>query len=302
MAGSDMEQTPEQVFERLQEAIDQWGAEISSAQSELEQSLSQAKDQADKTAGQSLREFASNLLPKLLKVELQPVAQAFSDVVNVLKMTAERVGQVQQAVDELRAAYGTHELAEKLAGVLRNEIRQLAPAGGAPEPPPAEPPPEPDIPAGLRGDKGQRLRMGEILVKAGVLDEGQLAEALRTQQDEPQRRLGEILKEMGFASENLVAKTLAHQLHFPFVALETTDIHEDAAGLISRKVAKRHTCIPISIDAGRLVLAMANPLDLVAIEDVELASERRFQIEPVVAVAPDIVAAIDRMYGPSLIG
>jgi MshEN domain len=145
---------------------------------------------------------------------------------------------------------------------------------------------------------GQRRRMAEILVRAGVLTMEQVRESLATQEREPQKRLGSILVEQGMVSEAIVGRVLASQLRLPFVVLGQESLDAAAVDLVGRKLAAHHRCFPVRIDGGRLVLAMANPLDLIAIEDVELATGQR--VDPVVAAGEDIGAAIERAYGPAV--
>ncbi len=144
---------------------------------------------------------------------------------------------------------------------------------------------------------GHRRRMGEILVEAGVITEEQLALALSEQEQAPHRRLGSILIEMGFTGESVVARVLASQLRTRFVQLEQEPIDPEALRLISSRLARHHVCLPLDATAQRLTLAMANPFDLIAIDDVELASRR--QVDAVVATPTDINDAITRLYGTS---
>lgn len=136
--------------------------------------------------------------------------------------------------------------------------------------------------------EGHRRRIGEILQSAGLISEKHLSEALREQRWTQRRRLGEILIERGLASEVLVAVIIARQLRLPFVSLEDVAIPEDITRRVPAKVAARHTVIPLREEAGHLVVAMANPLDLIAIDDIERACGS--PVRPVVA-APAAIRA-----------
>ncbi|MCC6489450.1 MAG: hypothetical protein IT364_18275 [Candidatus Hydrogenedentes bacterium] len=142
---------------------------------------------------------------------------------------------------------------------------------------------------------GRRRRMGDILVDAGVISREQLEEALRQQQDQPQRRLGAILVEMGLAEGDIIAQVLACQLKLPFTRLEQQIPEEAAVRLVSGRLASHHRCIPVRVDEDTVVVAMANPMDLIAIEDMELSTGRR--VDPVVASDADIAKAIEWFYG-----
>lgn len=141
---------------------------------------------------------------------------------------------------------------------------------------------------------GHKRRIGEILVSLGVISDKDRDDALSDQSLNPHRRLGSILVERNLVSEELVAKIVARQLDLPFVRL-TPDIIEPAvARMISIHIAKHHSCLPLSVSPTHVVLAMANPFDLLGIDDVELATGRR--VEPVVTTQCDIMSAIARIY------
>ncbi|MDQ1256626.1 MAG: type pilus assembly protein PilB [Candidatus Hydrogenedentes bacterium] len=144
---------------------------------------------------------------------------------------------------------------------------------------------------------GHKRRMGEILVDAHVITRDQLNQALAEQKKNPQRRLGLIFVEMGFTGEDIVSQVLASQLQLEFVHLAKEMIDITAVRLISSQMATLHMLIPLRVAPGKLTVAMANPLDLIALDDVELATSRR--VEPVVATAADISAAIVRFYAAS---
>ena len=150
------------------------------------------------------------------------------------------------------------------------------------------------IQAQAQDAEGRRRRLGEILVAAGVISEDQLEGALREQQTSWNRHLGAILVELGFVSEETVAQTLAAQVRLPFVRIAQSPPRPDALALVSKALAHHHSCIPLRIERDVLVVAMANPLDLVAIDDVELATRRT--IKPVVAAASEIKAALKEHY------
>lgn len=144
--------------------------------------------------------------------------------------------------------------------------------------------------------RDRRRRLGEILREAGAITAEQLELALEDQGKPEQRHLGEILVHRGFASEDLIARAVAFQLDLPFISLEETPVALSAARLISVHLAAKHLAIPVRItEDGRVVVAMANPLDLIAVEDLELASMR--PVEPMVATPSHILRAIKGTYG-----
>jgi len=137
---------------------------------------------------------------------------------------------------------------------------------------------------------GHKRRMGVILRDAGVLTDEQLEEALREQAANPQRRFGAIVVEKGHTTEEVIARILAAQVRLDFVDLAKTPIDEGARGKVSPHLARLHKAVPLRVDDGVLTLAMANPFDLIAVEDIEIASGCR--VNPVVATPTAIDAAL----------
>jgi hypothetical protein len=176
---------------------------------------------------------------------------------------------------------------------LRQEVEELKEAN-EPEQLPIGP-----IDTRIRGeafdDSGKRRPMGLILLKAGLITSEQLEMALTHQRSAWNRHLGSILVELGFVEDEAVARAIAAQTRVEFVRLTEERPQMDAVRLISRKLAEHHKAIPVKINFNELVVAMANPLDLVALEDLKLASGR--PIQPVVATTRDIDNAISRYYG-----
>lgn len=143
--------------------------------------------------------------------------------------------------------------------------------------------------------QGHKKRMGEILLELGVLDEAQLKGILKEQSLEPQHRLGALVVAHGFTGEDIVAKILAAQLRLPYVDVRDEEVDPEAVALVSAHVTQLHHCLPLREVDGVLTVAMVNPLDLIAIEDLELASQRR--VSPVVSTRPQIEARLEEVYG-----
>lgn len=174
----------------------------------------------------------------------------------------EELTATQEALDELRGALGRAEAARAVA---EKEIAAF-------------------------DAHGHKLRMGTILVEAGILTASQLESALAEQAVNPQRRVGAIVVERGYTTEEVVARILAAQLRLPFVTLAPGTYDATAPHLISGHLARLHKAVPIQQDGEMLTVAMANPLDLIAIEDMEIAS--RCRVEPVVATRSAIDAVL----------
>jgi len=142
--------------------------------------------------------------------------------------------------------------------------------------------------------EGQKVRMGELLTLAGLISKRQLSRALGHQQDGRRRPLGSLLVDLGYANEEAIAQALAAQLSLPFVVLEREFIREGALAKVPAHLARRHTCFPLSFDDHTLSVAMANPLDLIALEDLRCASG--MHIRPCVAARGEISSQISAYY------
>lgn len=144
--------------------------------------------------------------------------------------------------------------------------------------------------------EGRRLRLGEILFEAGIISQEQLEDALRAQEHRPHHKLGQILVEKGYTGEDIIARVLASQLDVPFVRFAEEPPHEDAVHLLTRKVAAMHRVVPVRLRGEHdLVLAMSNPLDLIAVDDVEHATNKRVSVA--VATTSDIEHALEEHFG-----
>lgn len=142
--------------------------------------------------------------------------------------------------------------------------------------------------------KGHRKRLGDILVESGIITEEQREAALKQKEISTHRHLGSLLVEMGYTGEEIIREVLAGQLGVPFVHLEELRISPDVLELISEDLAHRHSCVPVKATKDGLTLAMSNPFDLIAIQDVEMATERN--VELVVATQWDIAHVLAKHY------
>lgn len=134
-------------------------------------------------------------------------------------------------------------------------------------------------------------RLGELLVHAGVITQLQLDDALSTQRANG-RKLGQVLVESGVVTEELIAATLADQKGLTHVRLSTSVVDPEIAGTIPLRVARRHSVVPVSLDGDVLLLAMADPLNIEAVDDVAMRTGR--EVSPLVATQADVDWAIDR--------
>jgi type IV pilus assembly protein PilB len=141
----------------------------------------------------------------------------------------------------------------------------------------------------------ERKLIGEYLLEKGVITEDQLKEAFK-EVERTNRKIGEILVRRGFAREEDIARALSEQLGFTFVDLSTYQIETEATQLIPKDCALRLKAIPIFKVGDSLKVAMTNPLDIAAIDELSCLSGG-LRIKPVLATPTGIKEAIARFYG-----
>ena len=143
-----------------------------------------------------------------------------------------------------------------------------------------------------------RSRLGECLVRAGLVSEDRLRPAVE-EQERTGERLGVVLVRMGIATEGQIADALAGQLGFRSVDLNETPPDPAAVRLIDRELAARAACIAIALDRHVLTVAMADPLAFSLVPDLEAQTGCR--IQEVIATRSAILAAIDTSYQSSAV-
>jgi type IV pilus assembly protein PilB len=140
------------------------------------------------------------------------------------------------------------------------------------------------------------LRLGELLIKEGAITEEQLGKALE-QQKSSGGRLGYHLVRLGFISEEQITKVLSRQFGIPSINLNSYTVDGDILKVIPADVAKKYLVMPVSRIGSTLTLAMADPSNVFAIDDIKFMTG--FNIEPVVAAEISIVESIKKYYGGS---
>lgn len=139
----------------------------------------------------------------------------------------------------------------------------------------------------------KKKRLGDILVEANVITEEQLNYALQMQKT-TRKKLGEVLTEEEIVSEQEIIQVLEFQLGIPHMDINKFFINPETTKLIDEKLARRHNIIPISKSGNIITLAMSDPLNIFAIDDVEVSTG--LQVKPVISVKKDIENAIDNYY------
>lgn len=142
----------------------------------------------------------------------------------------------------------------------------------------------------------RKKRLGDLLIEVNVITPEQLQKALETQKVE-KKKLGTILVDLGFTTEGEIAQALHQQLGLEMVQLSSIRISDDVLRMIpDSNVLKRYVMMPYEFDKGnRLRVAMENPMDIFAIEDLTIITNA--SIIPVIATPFEIMQSIDKYYG-----
>lgn len=145
----------------------------------------------------------------------------------------------------------------------------------------------------------ERMGLGDILIKQNVLTEEQLKQALELQKGSG-KKIGEVLVDSGMITEEMIVRALQMQLGLKVVHLSGVVIPKEVRNLVSVSLLKKYRCIPFELDpynANILHLAMADPMDMTAIDDISIVTN--LQVEPYIATTREVLTAIDRCYGAS---
>lgn len=131
------------------------------------------------------------------------------------------------------------------------------------------------------------------MVKNGVITEEQLSRALEVQAS-TNERLGTVLQSEGFVTEKQLIDTLMFQLGVEFIDLNSYSIPSEMAKILPKSIAKKHMVVPVRATRTDLQLAMADPLNFVAIEEVSAAAHRR--VIPMIATSAAVERAVQNLY------
>jgi type IV pilus assembly protein PilB len=144
-----------------------------------------------------------------------------------------------------------------------------------------------------QGERSMKVRFGELLMTKGLLDNNDLTEAL-TEQRNHGGRLGEILIRLRMLSDEEVREALAEHLSTELVHIDLNEIDMNSARLVPEAIAKRFNLVAIGRRQNKLVIAMNDPLDIVATDTITQKTKQ--EIEPVLGIAEEIQRAIDFVY------
>lgn len=137
--------------------------------------------------------------------------------------------------------------------------------------------------------------IGEIFLRLGLVNQDQLNQAIEKQKLLKRREsLGDVLLSMGLISEKDRVRCLGDQWGVPFVDVSELEIESGTSKLVAESIARKLKVIPVAKKNGKLTLAMKNPLDIFAIDEIRMLTG--VDVEPAIAPEEDIINAISRNY------
>ena len=175
-------------------------------------------------------------------------------------------------------------------GLAPRQTDTTTPAPSPPETGSPDPRPQPRV----GGGRAEVPHLGAMLLERKLVTPDQLRQAMERQK-RTRRRLGRVLVELGFATQESVLEVLSAQLGVPSTRVNSYTVNPDAVQCLSEKVARKHTAFPLLKVGSTLVVAIASPKDLHALDDLRFASGCGIQM--MVAMETEIQTALDKYYG-----
>ncbi len=144
----------------------------------------------------------------------------------------------------------------------------------------------------------KKVRLGDILIQKNIITPEQLQKALEEQKKKTGVMLGELLVQMGYAEQRQINDALCEHLNIEFVDMFTFEPAERVMSLLDEEIMRKYTLVPMDFDknnAGVLKVAMSDPMNILAMDDVNIITGR--QVQPYLADSSAIRAYLDRRYG-----
>ena len=139
-------------------------------------------------------------------------------------------------------------------------------------------------------------KLNQLLLGKRLVSNEQLAEALAEQERE-HRFFGTVLVERGWVTSEQLMRAFSEHYRLPFVRLEETQISAEVVTKVPLRVALHYHVMPVGIRNSTLTMAIANPQDVRLLDELGLALQQRYTIEPVLATMEDILQAVKKHYG-----
>lgn len=139
----------------------------------------------------------------------------------------------------------------------------------------------------------KRKKLGEILKSSGLISEQQLQKALELQKTEG-GLLGELMIKLGYVGEIDIVQALTAQYGFPYIPVENYELNNEMTKIIPENMAREHGMVPIDMMGDILTIAMSNPLNDKAVEEVENLTKKKVQV--FIGTVTGITGALNKLY------
>jgi len=139
----------------------------------------------------------------------------------------------------------------------------------------------------------KKKMLGEMLIEEEAITPELLEKAL-VEQKRMGKRLGEVMISLGFVTEGKMAEILGNQLDIPFAALKDMAVDPEVVKIVPEALARKHRVLPLSIRGGELTIAMSDPLDVFAMDEIRRYA--KVPVSPVVVTEKDLTRALDKYY------
>ncbi len=136
-------------------------------------------------------------------------------------------------------------------------------------------------------------RLGQLLMRAGIITDRQLNDALEVNAATGSP-LGRVLVDLGYASQGAILSVMAKQIGIEYIDFSERHPDATAVAVIPKDLAERYTLMPMSVEAGTLLVAMADPQNVLALDDLRIISG--LEVRPAISTKDDIIAAIEEYY------
>jgi type II secretory ATPase GspE/PulE/Tfp pilus assembly ATPase PilB-like protein len=132
-----------------------------------------------------------------------------------------------------------------------------------------------DVARAVEQQQRRKLRIGEVLIDAGLVSKADVDAALAEQKQRKGKRLGEVLVDLGLLTEETLAKTLSNKFRIAFVDLDACTLNPDALREVPPELIEKYGVLPVDIDAKSLTVAIADPLALDVLDVLRFQTKRR---------------------------
>jgi type IV pilus assembly protein PilB len=140
-------------------------------------------------------------------------------------------------------------------------------------------------------EAGQRL--GQLLMRAGIITERQLSDALEVHKATGSP-LGRVLVDLGYATQGAILSVMARQIGIEYIDFEERKPEPNAIAIVPKDLATRYILMPVAIVEDQLIVAMADPQNVLALDDLRIITG--YDIKPAISTKDDILSAIEEFY------